>query len=161
MTGTIILLLLLSAFFLLLGFALVRNLNDTYVSAVVVERPFTVVWTWIADPQNYGLLYPHWIKQVLPQGNHLFQVNDQFGKSYGLLLSEDKTWGIVDLQIGEESSRCRLYPLDPHRTLIVHVAKRWKGASFWIWFFHKRTTNRDLKHAKRVMERAEGNLPSS
>lgn len=138
------------------GFILLRHLNNTHVSAVIIERPFSIVWEWIANPSMYGLLYPHWVKQILPQESHVFLVNDQFGKSYNVVLSEEKTWGIVDLKMAEEGSRIRLYPLDEHRTLLVHVATRWKGASFLMWFFHQRTTDKDLKNAKHVIEQHQG-----
>ncbi|MBI4041202.1 MAG: hypothetical protein HY390_04980 [Deltaproteobacteria bacterium] len=133
---------------------IIRNLKDTYISEVVVAKPFDVVWEWISNPLKYAEIYPNWIKSVEQRSQNIFQVQDQFGSTYDIELIANKIYGIVDLSIGPEISRSRLYALDEHRTAIVHFSKRLKNSSLIVWFFHKLTTDKDLKHAKKIIEQA-------
>jgi len=125
---------------------------EGYVSSIVIEKPFDVVWSAISNPNSYARLYPNWVKSVNEKDKNTFHVSDQFGGTYDVKLVANQEFGIVDLIIGQETSRSRIYPIDDKRTAITHLATRWKGASPLIWFFHKRTTDRDFKNAKTVIE---------
>jgi len=133
------------------------SLKDTYVTEVVINRPYDDVWTWISDPTKYAKLYPNWVKHVEKKSETIFQIDDQFGHSNEASLKAIKESGTIDLQIGSELSRLRIYPLDENRTAIVHLAKRWKNATFIIWFFHRRTTDKDFENAKQVIETEKTN----
>lgn len=144
----------LATLVVLCGWTLIRNRKDVYVSSVMIHCPFEVVWVWISDPCRYGQLYPNWIRNVIPKGSQVFRVEDRFGGSYDMILSQHKECGIIDLQMGLESSRSRVYPIDEHRTAVVHLAKRWNEVNLLMWFFHQWTINRDFHHAKRIIEEA-------
>ena len=136
----------------ILGFIIARNFDNTYTTKVVIDKPFDVVWSWVSDPLKYPKIYPNWVKTITKKSEQNYQVDDQFGGSYDIELIANKDYGIVDLQIGPEASFLRLYRLDEIRTVVIHLAKRWKAESFVIWFFHKITTDKDFKNAKKVIE---------
>lgn len=136
-----------------LGILIIRNRKDTYVSEIIVNKPYDVVWGWVSDPLKYPTIYPNWLKTVSGMGGDSFHIEDQFGHSFDMKAVRSREHGTVDLTMGEESSRSRVYRLDENRTAIVHLAKRWKGSTFVVWFFHKLTTDRDFRHAKQVIEK--------
>jgi hypothetical protein len=128
------------------------NQENTHVSKVVCNRPFNIVWDQISNPQNYPKLYPNWIKSIKKISENRYFVDDQFGQSYEMTLFLNKEFGVVDLQIGKEASRMRIMPLSDDSTVVVHLAKKWSDINQICWFFHKRTTDRDFKNAKAIIE---------
>lgn len=129
-----------------------RNMKATYVSEVVINKPYDEVWTWISNPSTYDKVYPHWVKSAQKVDGTIYHISDQFGGSYNVKLISDKNLGVVDLKIGEETSQTRLFDLDGKRTAIIHLAKRWKNLGFVQWFFHKIIVWRDFRNAKKVIE---------
>jgi len=133
-----------------------KNLKATYVSEIIVTKPFDIVWQWLSNPLNYEKLYPNWIKKIIIASDGVYKVEDRFGKTYMMDVKLAKEYGIIDLYIhlpsGEEVSQSRVYPLSDTETAVVHVAKRWSGANAFVWFFHKTNTDRDFAHAKKTIE---------
>ena len=126
--------------------------KDTHVTQVIIKKPYDEVWSHLSNPLEYNKLYPHWIKKTSLKTPTTFLVDDQFGKSYDVNVFLDKKNGVIDLAIGSELSRMRVFPLDTERTEVIHLAKLWNGANALIWFFHKRTTDRDFYNAKWLLE---------
>jgi hypothetical protein len=110
------------------------------------------VWAQISNPLNYADLYPGWIKTIKKTGENSYFVEDQFGSSYPVMTVLNKEFGVVDLHVGKEVSRLRLFELSAGSTAAVHLAKQWEGIGWLGWFFHKRTTDRDLRNAKLKIE---------
>lgn len=81
-----------------------------------------------------------------------YHINDKFGGSYDVKLIFDKTYGVIDLQIGKEISRTRLFSLNENSTSVTHFAKRWDNLGFIPWFFHKITVWRDFRNVKKMVE---------
>lgn len=134
------------------GAFMVFSQENTYVSKVVVDKPLAMVWAQLSEPSNYARLYPNWIRAIKKTGDNAYFVEDQFGKSYPITVVLSREFGVVDLHIGNEASRLRLFELGPNSTVVVHLAKKWDGIGWLGWFFHKVTTDRDLKNAKRQIE---------
>ena len=148
-----LLFLIIIVFLITIGLFIFKNFNDTHISKVVINKPFEMVWPWVSNPLRYSQIYPHWIKNVTQKSEDVFSVQDQFGSAYDIKLIKNKEFGVVDLMIGSEKSSARLISIDEGRTIMIHIAKRWEGCSFLIWFFHKITTDKDLKYAKNVIEK--------
>lgn len=147
-----IIIIIASILLLVVAFLLLQNSKDTYVSSVTINKPYNDVWDWISNPLTYEKIYPHWVKSVQKVDDAIYHISDQFGHSYNAKLHTNKEYGIVDLMIGKENSRARLIDIDGKRTLVVHIAKRWDGFGHLPWFFHKITTWRDFRTAKKVIE---------
>ena len=136
----------------LLTFFLIRTNKRVHVTDLVIHAPFKSAWTWLSDPLKYPTLYPNWIKTVELIDGDRFKVNDQFGKSYEIRRVLDHEFGIIDIEVGAERSRMRIYSLGEHETGLIHIATRWAGISRLFWFFHQRTTDKDLENAMKVIE---------
>ncbi len=120
---------------------------------MTVDRPYEEVWMWISNPIKYSILYPNWIKSIIHISANKYHVEDQFGGSYDIdvLLKHDT--GVIDLKIGPETSHLQISSLAQSKTSLIHTARRWEGANALVWFFHKRTTDKDFENAKKVIEK--------
>lgn len=122
--------------------------------SIVVRKDYQTVWNYLSDPLRYNKLYPFWVKNISLSANNKFVVDDQFGHTYEILLLANKENGVIDLQIGNEISSLRLFKLDEHSSLVVHVGKRWSGISLYGWVLHKRTLRKDFCNAKKIIEKS-------
>lgn len=148
-----IILIVLIVLLILVATIVSRNFKGVHTTEIIINKPFEDVWNWISNPLNYETIYPHWIKTASKVDDVTFDVNDQFGKSYKIHLKAIKDSGVVDLEIAPWTSRTRIVPLDGNSTIVVHIAKRAESEGFIQWFFHKLTTDRDFKNAKKVIEK--------
>lgn len=123
-----------------------------HVHSISIHKNVKEVWAAFSNPSRYGELYPNWIKSISKVQSDVYYVDDQFGNSYEITLMVSFEFGSIDLQIGDEVSSLRLFPLNKNRTLAVHVAKPWKGIGWVKWFFHKRTIAKDFINAKKIIE---------
>jgi hypothetical protein len=128
-------------------------LQDTvYISKVIVNKPYDLVWSQLSNPTNYARLYPNWVKMIKNTGENQYLVDDQFGNSYPIETELNKDFGVIDLKIGPEASKTRLISLDSNSTAVIHLAKKWNDINFIGWYFHKRTTDKDLNNVKKLLE---------
>ncbi|MEZ4742898.1 MAG: hypothetical protein R3B45_10705 [Bdellovibrionota bacterium] len=137
---------------LILVVFLFLNQKPIHISKVIINKPFNFVWEQFSKPENYSILYPNWVKTIKKVNESHYLVHDQFGGSYNIEIVLNREFGVVDLIIGQEVSRSRLMPLDENTTAMVHLAKKWDGIGLLGWFFHKRTTDKDLENAKKQIE---------
>ena len=101
------------------------NRKNIFISEVMIGRPLGVVWTFLSEPGKYARLYPNWIKTIELVGGDTYKVEDRFGGSNSIAVIRNKEFGVIDLHIGNETSRLRLFAEGDNQTLAVHVARRW------------------------------------
>lgn len=143
---------ILSFVVFLLVATIVQNLKKTDVFEITINKPYGEVWKWFSNPLTYEKIYPHWIKTIQQVDATTYHANDQFGGSYEVVLSADKTKGAISLVIGKETSQVQIIDLDGKKTTVKHLARRWEAFGFVAWFFHKQTIKSDFKNAKKVIE---------
>jgi hypothetical protein len=128
-------------------------MKDTHLTKVIIERPYNVVWKIISDPINYPQIYPFWLSKVKKVDSNSYEGKGPHGK-YKFTKIIEHDFGIVDLKLGEESSRTRLFSLDDESTVVIHLGVRWKDMKNPLaWFFYKRGVDKDFKNAKKVIEK--------
>lgn len=133
--------------------ALKIALRPYHIYSLVIRKNYETTWRTFSDPLRYRELYPHWIKDIKHINANKYEVQDQFNNAYPIEISVNQEFGVINLQIGDESSELRLFKLDPSSILILHFAKRWQGITVWRWVCHKKTIVKDFCHAKLVLER--------
>lgn len=130
-------------------------MRDIHFSKVIIKKPYDIVWKWISNPLTYPQIYPSWlseVKEVDVDSYEGYGPNGEF--QFTRLIN--KEYGIVDLKIGEEQSRTRLFSLDKESTVVIHLAVRWeKMKNPFFWFFYKISVNSDFKKAKKIIETSE------
>jgi len=129
-------------------------MKDTHVTKITINKSFPKVWEYISNPLTYSQIYPFWLSEVKKIKNNFYEGKGPHGE-YKFERVIDKNFGIVDLKIGNELSRTRIYPLDKDSTVVIHLGVRWgimKNPLFW--FFYKRDVNKDFKNAKKIIERS-------
>jgi len=101
---------------------------------------------------NYPQIYPFWLSEIKEVDINSYEGKGPHGE-YKFTRNIEHEFGIVDLKIGDESSRTRLFPLDNESTVVIHLAVRWKDMKNHLaWFFYKRGVDKDFKNAKKVIE---------
>jgi len=147
----IFLLLIITATLLIIQ--LKKLLLPYHVYSITIHKSYNQVWEQLSDPLNYKKLYPYWIKEISLKQDNQYEVNDQFGHTYNMILIKDINHGLIKLQIGNELSITQIVPLDEHNTLVTHIAKKWQGINTINWILHKRTVANDFNNAKKVIEK--------
>lgn len=128
-------------------------MKDIHLTRIIIERPYDVVWKIISNPLNYPQIYPFWLSEVKKVDPNSYEGKGPHGE-YKFTRKIEHEFGIVDLQLGEESSRTRLFPLDEGSTVVIHLAVRWKDMNNPLnWFFYKKGVDKDFKNAKKVIEK--------
>ena len=104
------------------------------MSEIIIAKPAGVVWERLSDPLNYPVIYPNWVKTAAYSHDNVFRIEDQFGGVYNIELLKNKEFGAIDLRIGDELSQTRVFPAGADRAVVVHLAKRWRGCGYFVWF---------------------------
>lgn len=129
--------------------------EDTHVSSVFIAADYDTVWERITDPTNFPELYPHWTTSVKPEEGRYRGIGSE-GDEFLIEPRLDEEFGVVDFEIDAggpiERSRSRLFDVDEHSCLLVHVAVRWEGIDDRDWQEHKRGTDEDLARMERLVE---------
>jgi hypothetical protein len=134
-----------------------RLRDDTYVTKVVIDRPFDEVWPWLADPRRYVQIAPDWITSVESAAEGRYAVRHAGKPTTDEMQVElDRPQGVVDLIFGNERCQARAVRLGADRTAVMLLAKRWPDCGVVAWVRYKWTVSRDLAHAKQVIEDAAG-----
>jgi hypothetical protein len=130
-------------------------MRDIHVTKVVIKKPYEIVWKWLSDPLTYPNIYPFWLSEIKEVGDNLYGGTGPYGE-YKFTLEINQKLGSINLKIGNESSRTRLFQLDDENTVVIHLAVRWKDMKNHLsWFFYKRGVNKDFKNAKKIIEKCK------
>lgn len=128
-------------------------MQDIHITKIVVRKPYDKVWAWISNPMNYPRIYPFWIAKIKEIEADSYEAEGSRGHIYKFSRVIEKKFGVVDLKIGEELSRTRLFPLNENNTVIIHLGVRWKQMKNPLfWFFYKRSVDKDFKNTKKIIE---------
>lgn len=135
--------------------------EETYVSSVFIAAGYDTVWERITDPTNFPELYPHWTTTVGTTNEGLYHGVGPDGDEFLIKPRLEEEHGVIDFEIGAggaiERSRSRLFDIDEHSCLLVHVAVRWRDIDDHDWEEHKRGTDDDLTRMKRLIEANKSN----
>ncbi|ELY57537.1 hypothetical protein [Natronolimnohabitans innermongolicus] len=131
------------------------TIEETHVSKVFVAADYRTVWEYITDPMNVPECYPNWTTSVAPEKRHYRGVGTR-GDEFTMTPHLDEESGVVDFEIDAgspvERPRSRLFAIDEHHCLLIHLAVRWEGVDDHGWQEHKRETDEDLGRMKRLVE---------
>ena len=126
-----------------------RNIHFTNI---VIKKLYASVWEWFSEPLNYSQLYPNWVAKVVKIDTNKYEITDKRNQKSLVVLETNKERGSIDLKIGDEISRTRLFVLNGH-TVVIHIGTRWKQMKNPLfWFLYKKTVDKDFKNAKVVIE---------
>lgn len=121
---------------------------------LIIEKPYEVVWKWLSEPSNYAILYPNWVKKVTRLKTNKYEITDKRNQKTLVQLEANREKGSINLKIGNEISRTKLFILANY-TIVIHITTRWKQIENPLfWFLFKRSVDADFKNAKKVIEAA-------
>ncbi|MFH0820838.1 MAG: hypothetical protein V1908_03625 [Candidatus Peregrinibacteria bacterium] len=131
-----------------------RNIHFTNI---IIKKSYEIVWGWLSEPSKYPLLYPNWVAKAVKMETNKYEITDQRNQKSLVTLSTDKEKGSIDLKIGNEISRTKLFAFD-NNTAVVHIGTRWKQMrNPLFWFLYKRIVDKDFRNAKKVIEETPSN----
>lgn len=140
-------------------FLLVRTSRDTYITKVVINKPYEYVWSKISDPLNYPSLYPGWIKKVeLVSSDHYRIRFPHMDEAFSMKRLINKDAGLIDLHIflpGKEEPEVsvgRIISIGQNRTAVVHLGVKWKEFNPVYWLIYTFIIDSDFKNAAKVIE---------
>lgn len=130
--------------------------EDTHVSSVLIATTYDLVWKRITNPTNFPELYPNWATSVERTDEGRYRGIGPEGDEFLIEPRLDEEFGVVDFEIDAggaiERSRSRLFDVDEHSCLLIHVAVRWEGVDDHDWREQKRGIDDDLARMKRLLE---------
>lgn len=128
-------------------------MKDIHITKIIIKKPYKTVWKWLSNPMTYSEIYPNWVSKIENIGDNYFQLKGTHNEDYKIQKITDENKGIIDLKIGKELSRTRLFLIDKDDTLVIHIGVRWEDMNNPIlWFFYKRSVDKDFKNAKKIIE---------
>ncbi len=147
--------LLLGIIFFLL-FLLFRNFlfSNLHITKEIINRDFETVWSYFSEPSYYANLFPNWIVSISKQEENTYlAIQKHVKESVKIIIEKNKSYGYIKLTIGDnETSQIRLVSLKENKTLAINIAYRWKSFPYPFWLNFKRSTDKDYKNAKHVIE---------
>lgn len=81
-----------------------------------------------------------------------FHVFNQDGSDFVMDVKTSKDSGTIDLIIGEEASRLRIFPINEKSVLVIHISVHWKAMNNEYWDKHKAAVDKDFLFAKEFIE---------
>ena len=129
-----------------------RKNRQIHITTEIINEDYEKVWRHLSNLKKYPELYPGWVFEVEKIGENYFKIDGKHGKTYKVKRELDKEKGIINLKMGHEISRTRLFSLGDNKTLTLHIGIRWEKFNAILWFFYKRTVDSDFKKAKEIIE---------
>lgn len=146
----------LIAIIVILLYCLLRDFlfSNLHITKVVIDRDFDTVWGYFADAEKYAELFPNWITGIEKQRDGTYEAGEvHVEEPVTIAVNENKQCGYLRLTIGEsETSQIRIIPLEQNKTLAMNIGYRWENFPYPFWLNFKRSTDKDYKNAKRVIE---------
>jgi hypothetical protein len=130
---------------------------ETHISSFFFNLSFDFLWEYLTDPLNFPEIYPNWTSQVTKAENGEFLGIAPTGDSFTIVPQTNYKYGIIDFKIIDELgkiewSRSRVFPLKTGGCIYIHLAVRWDGVDDDVWREHQKLTDKDLEHAKTILE---------
>jgi len=133
-------------------------MKNIHFTNTIIQKPYKVVWSWLSDPTKYPKIYPNWVAKVNTLEKDKYEIIDKRNQKSIVIRDINEDQGNINLKIGNEISRTRLFPLDNNNTIVIHVGSRWKQMQNPLfWFLYKKTVDKDFKNAKKVIENSPPN----
>jgi hypothetical protein len=127
----------------------------TYITKVIIDRPYEIVWKWLADLNTYAKLYPKWIRTISPvAGDEFLVTSPHMAESYRIKAHANEEWGVIDVHFSnrKEVSRTRILRLSENQTAVIHLGTKWEGFNWFLWIIYQFNVDSDFMNAKQFIE---------